>query len=136
MTITPLLVLTLLHIIIAAPTNTTTLTNEVNCENPDDLSTYDQRQNGTENVRVNVKDVFLVWAPSQAAPGMLDSDFLDYPNEEVPQKPIGSNEIERPTSIIDILNSFQELAAASVATGKIFALLCAHLFSNYQILLQ
>lgn len=95
----------------AAPTNSSS--NEVDCENADTYSSiYDQRQNGTENVRVNVKDVFLVWAP-EGNPGLLDSDFLDYPNEEVPQKPTGSNEVEKPTSIIDILNSFQELAASS-----------------------
>lgn len=98
----------------AAPTNNSS--NEVDCENGNTYSSiYDQRQNGTENVRVNVKDVFLVWAPEGQLgnPGLLDSDFLDYPNEEVPQKPTGSNEVEKPTSIIDILNSFQELAASS-----------------------
>lgn len=98
----------------AAPTNSSS--NEVECENSETYSSvYDQRQNGTENVRVNVKDVFLVWAPEGplANPGFLDTDSLDYPNEEVPQKPIGSNEVERPTSIIDILNSFQELATSS-----------------------
>lgn len=60
---------------------------------------YDQRQNGSENVRVNVRDVFFVWAPEGG-----DTDFLDYPNEEVPQN--ASNEVEKPTSIFDILNSF------------------------------
>lgn len=94
----------------AAPTNNAT-SNEVDCEN--ETALYDQRQNGSENVRVNVKDVFLVWAPEGNSGGLLDSDFLDYPNEEVPQKPSG---VEKPTSIIDILNSFQELAASSSST--------------------
>lgn len=71
----------------------------------DQDSFYDQRQNGTENLRVDVKDVFLVWAPEGPA------DVVDYPDEEIPQHP--SNDIERPTSIIDILNSFQQLSAAA-----------------------
>lgn len=85
------------------------------CERNETDSSYeifDQRQNGTENVRVNVKDVVLVWAPSDAllgASSFLDSDLLDYPNEEVPQKPIGSNEVENPTSILDILASFASI---------------------------
>lgn len=82
---------------------------------------YDQRQNGTENVRVNVKDVVLVWAPSDAllgASSFLDSDLLDYPNEEVPQKPIGSNEVERPTSILDILASFPDFSTSVGTTGE------------------
>lgn len=100
-------------------TTNTTVTNEVNCENSETFSSvYDQRQNGSENVRVNVKDVFLVWAPDGNT-GLLDSDFLDYPNEEVPQKPLGTNEVEKPTSIIDILNSIQELAVASGSNWKI-----------------
>lgn len=92
-----------------------------NCDknSSESMETIDQRQNGTENVRVNVKDVVLVWAPSDAlleAGGYLDSDLLDYPNEEVPQKPLGSNEIEKPTSIFDILvANFPQL---SNATGK------------------
>lgn len=94
---------TAISIINAAPANSTT-NNEVDCD--DDDLVYDQRQNGSENVRVNVKDVFLVWAPAQE---QSDTDFLDYPNEEVPQKPLG----EKPTSIIDILNSFQELSAST-----------------------
>lgn len=114
-----LIVLTLLFSIesfSAAPASNNS--NEVECENNDTYSSvHDQRQNGTENVRVNVKDVFLVWAPEGplASPELLDSDFLDYPNEEVPQKPVSgtSNEVQQPTSIIDILNSFQELAASS-----------------------
>lgn len=108
-----LILVTVQPFISAAPTNGSS--NEVDCENDAYSSLYDQRQNGTENVRVNVKDVFLVWAPEGqlASPGLLDSDFLDYPNEEVPQRPVGTSEVEKPTSIIDILNSFQELAATS-----------------------
>lgn len=88
-----------------------------NCDqnaSEESVETIDQRQNGTENVRVNVKDVVLVWAPSDALLGssaILDSDLLDYPNEEVPQKPIGSNEVVKPTSIFDILASFPNPAA-------------------------
>lgn len=73
---------------------------------------YDERQNGSENVRVNIKDVFFIWAP--LSDENTDTDFLDYPNEEVPQESAGSsNEVEKPTSIIDILNSYLQLAAST-----------------------
>lgn len=113
---------TAISIISAAPTNSTA-NNEVDCDDADDgllPVVYDQRQNGSENVRVNVKDVFLVWAPEEQTGG--DSDFLDYPNEEVPQKPLG----EKPTSIIDILNSFQELSAGSPSPIGISTFFCVN----------
>lgn len=109
----------------APPRNNSANAIDENCDqNASDefIETIDQRQNGTENVRVNVKDVVLVWAPSDAllgGSGILDSDLLDYPNEEVPQKPIGSNEVEKPTSIFDILASFPNPAAINQnSTGK------------------
>lgn len=98
----------------ATPINTTIVNDD--CENNDKIvSVYDERQNGSENVRVNVKDVLFVWAPEDK----INSEFLDYPaNEEVPQNPVGSNEIQKPTSIIDILNSFQESSVTYSSTQK------------------
>ncbi|RZC42846.1 hypothetical protein BDFB_008409 [Asbolus verrucosus] len=50
---------------------------------------YDQRQNGSENYRVNVNKVVLVWTPpgSLLTAAMLLSDYSDLENFFSPSKP-------------------------------------------------
>lgn len=57
-----------------------------NCdEKNEELMIVDERQNGTENYRVNIKDVVIMWAPGNsllAAAGLLDLGNLDGEFEE------------------------------------------------------
>lgn len=55
---------------------------------------YDQRQNGSENVRIHMNDVTLVVAPSEGILQLMSAsanDFLNGGNDNVSNKPSGSS---------------------------------------------
>ncbi|XP_018562692.1 uncharacterized protein LOC108904567 [Anoplophora glabripennis] len=72
---------------------------------------YDQRQNGTENIKVDVNGVVVVWAAPEAVlsavsllePGLLDGDYSDLEELLGSQKPLKPENLlvvspERPSS--------------------------------------
>lgn len=95
----PLIIL--LPIVLSAPTkNETTLpqSNEITYNISEFDEVYDQRQNGSENYRLNVDGVVLVWSPPggllQAAslldPALFEGEYPDLEqilNQENAEKP-------------------------------------------------
>lgn len=76
---------------------TTILTVPIDKKDDDKNEEYDvidQRQNGTENYRIDVKDVILVWAPPEsllAAATILEHETLEHEHNFEHKKPIQAN---------------------------------------------
>lgn len=72
---------------------------------------YDQRQNGTENYRISVKDVVIIWAPANpllAATALLDAEMLGAElfggsDNAGSEKPQSEQDKEKPAIIIGMV---------------------------------
>lgn len=103
--VTFLIALPLIVIVLGAPLSNSSSSKETleeNCQDSGEFEVVDERQNGTENYRVNVNGVVLIYAPAKSiltAAGLLDGANLDTEFEEVDFLQLGQESTAEPNEV-------------------------------------
>ncbi|KAF2885320.1 hypothetical protein ILUMI_20852 [Ignelater luminosus] len=117
-----LLILIMLNSVQAAPA--TKLKSDSDNNEEEYGYEYDQRQNGTENYRISLKDVVIIWAPANpllAATALLDSQLLgsDYFGLDDSEKPQSGQNAEKPEIIMEVVEDKPVVENSSVASSNV-----------------